>query len=142
MEPRCYAGCPAKLRDPSVRITVVLGRLGAPVLLTLHLSWRWRMKTEIGLVWQKHRSKTELKVAGLKNLIYIDHLSQLPTRRVVRGVLQGLSDEERVVRMASQMGTPRMSLEGRNTPVRRLRPLLRVTYSLVRPSYCLLQQLV
>ena len=62
----------------TVKITVVLGRLGAPVPLTLHLSWRWRLKIEIGLGRKKNRTKTESKVASLKNRIYKDRLSQLP----------------------------------------------------------------
>ena len=65
----------------TVKITVVLGRLGAPVPLTLHLSWRWRLKIEIGLGSnKKNRTKTESKVASLKNRIYKDRLSQLLRR--------------------------------------------------------------
>ena len=43
----------------TVKITVVLGRLGAPVPLTLHLSWGWRLKIEIGL---GRKNKTEQKL--------------------------------------------------------------------------------
>ena len=62
----------------TVKITVVLGRLGAPVSLTLHLSWRWRMKIEIGLGHKKTEQKLNQKWRGLKNRIYEDRLSQLP----------------------------------------------------------------
>ena len=63
----------------TVKITVVLGRLGAPVPLILHLSWRWRLKNETGLGRKKKtEQKAESKVASLKNRIYKDRLSQLP----------------------------------------------------------------
>ena len=45
----------------TVKITVVLGRLGAPVPLTLHLSWRWRLKIEIGLGRKKKTNKKRIK---------------------------------------------------------------------------------
>ena len=61
----------------TVKITVVLGRLRAPVPLTLHLSW-----TAGDGAWNWNRpwpqTKTESKVASLKNRIYKDRLSQLP----------------------------------------------------------------
>ena len=62
----------------TVKITVVLGRLGAPVSLTLHLSWRWRMQVEIGLGRRKNQRKTESKVASLKT----HRLSQFPIEYV------------------------------------------------------------
>ena len=54
-----------------------LARLGAPVSLTLHLSWRWHVKIEIGLGRPKNRTIIESKVASLKNSICKDRLSQL-----------------------------------------------------------------
>ena len=45
----------------TVKITVVLGRLGAPVPLTLHLSWSWRLKIEIGLGCKETEQKLNQK---------------------------------------------------------------------------------